>query len=533
MKYIFRDKNYLLIFFILILFVYNLGAHSYFHSEGRYIEIPRNMVESHDYITPRLNGVKYFEKPPLMYWAGALSYKFFGNNEWAHRFWPALFGLLTILASYHIAILFKSKKEAYIVSCMMATSLLFYVCAKYVVLDMPVSALIALSLYSFLLSTRCFFSKQKQLFFNLSFFLFLSLAVLTKGLIGLFLPYLIIFVWIFFSKKYAFLKNAFQPWGIFLFSMITLPWHILVSIRNPEFFNFYFIHEHFLRYLTTVHHRNKVFFYYIYFLNLGLFPWFFYIIESVIQNFKKIINDEVESFFFLWFLLILIFFSFSSSKLIPYILPAIPPLLLLGAFNIQHTKFKFSAYLNIIYSIILLLGLPIYAYKNNLLHEMFVYLSIFELLFVSLIFISIQNLNRFPFQQLLFITSIFIFLSSTIIYKFQYGSLKPLVHTIQQNKNNHNIVIAYKKYYQDLPVYMNQRIYVIEARNELDFGMQQEDTSSWMITKKNFPIWIKKIKDGYIVLDKNLMNELNRLLPYTRLKKIDETKENLLLRFEN
>ena len=309
-----KYKLLLVIFFPVVLFSFKFGSIPYFHSEARYVEVPRGMIDRNDFITPRINGIKYFEKPPLMYWLGSLSYKFFNYNEWANRFWPALLGVLVVWATYSIGSFLKSQQTGFIASMMMSTSLLFYACSKILLLDMAVSSFITFALYSFLLSTSILISKQKKFIFNMSFFIFLALGCLSKGFIALILPYGIIFLWVLFTRNFKYFKQAFHPIGIILFSLIALPWHVLASIRNPEFFHFYFIHEHIERFLTTTHNRHEPVYYFFLVLILGLFPWFFIILELLCENFKKILKNDTELFFLLWFLLIFVFFFNLSIK---------------------------------------------------------------------------------------------------------------------------------------------------------------------------------------------------------------------------
>src|ERR1700740_3134983 len=80
--------------------------------EGRYAEIPREMVATGDWVTPRLNDLKYFEKPPLQYWATAAAYELFGFSEWSARIWPALTGFLGIVMTFWVGRRLFSQRAA-------------------------------------------------------------------------------------------------------------------------------------------------------------------------------------------------------------------------------------------------------------------------------------------------------------------------------------------------------------------------------------------------------------------------------------
>ena len=140
----------LILAFSYLLLFYNLGAYSLKEpDEGRYAEIPREMVVLEDYVVPHLNFVRYFEKPPLLYWVTALSYKAFGRSEWSFRFPNALFALLTVLATYFFAARRFTERCAFLSSAMLLSSLIFFAMAHIVTIDM---------LFSFLLfgSVLCF-----------------------------------------------------------------------------------------------------------------------------------------------------------------------------------------------------------------------------------------------------------------------------------------------------------------------------------------------------------------------------------------
>ena len=216
--------------------------------EGRYVEIPREMVASGNYLTPRLNYVKYFEKPVLFYWLEAFSIKLFGLNEFTLRLWPALFALFGCLAVAVAGARLFGRMTGLLSAAVLATSLLYYGLGRAIILDMPVSILLTLALLSFLVGTHEAPGLKRRLYLW-GFYAFAALAVLTKGLIGIFIPAMVIGAWILLLGEWRMLKTLYIPSGLALFLLIAAPWHIMVDRANPEFFQFYFIHEHFQRYL--------------------------------------------------------------------------------------------------------------------------------------------------------------------------------------------------------------------------------------------------------------------------------------------
>ncbi|MDP8263152.1 MAG: glycosyltransferase family 39 protein [Candidatus Ancaeobacter aquaticus] len=315
----------ILIFAVFLLF-FKLGDRPLWSSdEGRYAEIPREMVESGDYITPHLNYVKYFEKPVLSYWLTAASYNLFGENEFAARFPVALCGFLTILMVYLFGrVVFDSRTSTLSIFILTATTGFFLV-SRYLIIDGPFTFFNTASLCLFWIANI----RNKGSIFLLSYAC-MALAVLTKGLIGLVLPGLIIGSYILVARDFSLIKRSRILWGILVFLIVSVPWFLAVSLKNPEFFDFFFIHEHFQRFLTKSAGRHGSIFYFVIIGAMFFFPWTSFVPCALRKCFSKGNTMERNSFIFLnlWWIVVLVFFSFSQSKLPPYIIPIVPPLAL-------------------------------------------------------------------------------------------------------------------------------------------------------------------------------------------------------------
>ena len=315
-----------------VFFGFKLGDRALWSpNEGRYAEVAREMVVTGDYVTPRLDGIKFFEKPPLFYWLQSASIKAFGLNEWSLRLWPATFALLGCLAVYVGGRKLFERRTALVASVVLATSGLYYAMSRVAGLDMGLSALLACALISFLLGTREPPGLRRRLAMW-TFFAFMALAVLEKGLIGVVIPSLIIGTWMLVVGEWRILRTIYLPSGLALFMMIAAPWHILVSKINPEFLNFYFIREHVQRFLYKngpLDHSWA----YIPVLLVGLFPWTVFLFQAVKYNLDPSLRPRYGHkeavFLILWAGWVFLFFSLSSSKVIPYILPMFPPLAIL------------------------------------------------------------------------------------------------------------------------------------------------------------------------------------------------------------
>ena len=297
--------------------------------EARYAEIPREMLAASDYVTPRLNGVKYFEKPPLVYWLVAGSLAAFGPGETAARTVPAVFGTLGVLLLYGTVRRLHGRASAWWASLVLASSVLYFAHARILLLDMVVAVLISAVLCCFLLAVREPAGPMRRwMFYGL--YASAALATLAKGLIGFLLPGAVMFLWLLLFNQWRRLRPFYLPTGLFIFAVIAVPWHLLVAQRNPEWAWFYFVHEHWLRFTTTTHGRYEPWWFFLPVVVLGLFPWTGFLLRgvqrAVVGGWGQRTSRADDWFPLLWALFILLFFSASQSKLVPYVLPVFPPL---------------------------------------------------------------------------------------------------------------------------------------------------------------------------------------------------------------
>ncbi len=300
--------------------------------EGRYAEIPREMLERGDLITPTLNYVHYFEKPPLLYWINAASLKLFGLTEFAARLPSALCGLATVLTTYIVARRLYGQRTALISALILGTSAGFVLQSRIILTDMLLTCCLTAALGAFICAAQREGRRSSALPWYL-FFLFSALAVLAKGLIGIVFPAGIIFLYLLFSWRWDLLTRMRLFSGLLLFSAVAVPWFVAISRENPEFARFFFIHEHFERFASTVHGRYQPFWFFIPVLAATMLPWSCFIPGALVRAWSNRRHHDGHAglYLLLWTGLIFLFFSKSNSKLIPYILPIFPPLAILIA----------------------------------------------------------------------------------------------------------------------------------------------------------------------------------------------------------
>lgn len=314
---------------LLVLYLGRIGGFPFQDpDEGRYAEIPREMMESGDWLTPRLNYVKYYEKPPLFYWLVGASFLLFGTHEWAARLVPALAGLLTIGLTFALGRSVLGPRAAWIGAAMLATSPLFFGLAQAVAIDMVLTACTTATLATFWFAHR---SARKGAWVLLVA-LAAALGVLAKGLVALVLPGMIALAALLVWRDLATLRALVGWRPVVLFLAVAAPWFVLVSRAHPEFAYFIFVREHFERFAAEVGHPEGPF-YYLPVLLLGPLPWSIWAILLAFSREARAafatIPAEARWFLSLWAGLVLLFFTAASSKLAPYILPALPALALL------------------------------------------------------------------------------------------------------------------------------------------------------------------------------------------------------------
>jgi len=314
--------------------------------EGRYAEIPREMLATGDWLTPRLNGVLYFEKPPLQYWLSALSMKLFGLHGAAARLPLALASGLMIWAAWRLAKRLGAR-DARWAPFMAATGLLAFVVGQILTLDALFSAFLVAALAAFVEAVARRVEGRGALGWTLTAFLFMAGAMLTKGLaqvilMGGILVFSLPFAWKDATLRRAVLRTGFDPLGWLLYLILVVPWFWLVDRANPGHAQFFFIHEHFTRFLTHEHARqgsNNWLLDKLYFLGIlavGLLPWLSATVLGLKRAWAFLMGrgprgaDHLARWIvgatavaFLW---PLAFFSLSGSKLPPYILPVLVPL---------------------------------------------------------------------------------------------------------------------------------------------------------------------------------------------------------------
>ncbi len=330
----------LIITTLYLCYFHNLGAIGLVGpDEPRYAWIAREMHESGDWITPRLYGKPWFEKPPLLYWGAALSFKLFGVSDAAARFPSALAALLATLAMAWLAWRIYGAWTARWLLLLLPTTVGMVGFSHAAATDMPFAAAltVALAFAAIILGlTRKQDSSRVQRtpwLALICFGVFLGLATLAKGPAAIVLSGGGVLLWAAITRHWRGAFRCLHPVAIASFCLTALPWYIICSRRNPDFFRIFIVEHNFKRYLTLEFQHIQPFWFYVPVLLIALAPWTLALLWSALfgalRAWPQRRPSDATLLALCWAIFCLLFFSISKSKLPGYILPAVPPIGLL------------------------------------------------------------------------------------------------------------------------------------------------------------------------------------------------------------
>jgi 4-amino-4-deoxy-L-arabinose transferase len=316
------QNRYRLIIFLLFYFVLSIYpayiTPLFETTEARYGEIAREMIVNHDYLEPRLNGIKHFHKPPLPYWIIGAGIKIFGVNNFGARFFSLVAAIISIIFTYRIAGFFLNKDDSIYAAYIFGSSLLF----------LGVSKLVSTDIYltMFVVITQYFYFKQiyerKSLVNAILIGLFMGLGFMSKGpIIFLFtlLPYFIAKIFFLEYRKVFDARSIMS--GAMVFLLVGLPWYIAVMIKNPELFHYFLKVQTVDRVATDRFNRTEPFYYFFIVLFLSFLPYSIYVFRGLFRF--KSLNNHLK-IMYLFIIAPFIVFTISKSKLSTYILPFYP-----------------------------------------------------------------------------------------------------------------------------------------------------------------------------------------------------------------
>jgi 4-amino-4-deoxy-L-arabinose transferase-like glycosyltransferase len=318
-------------------------------------EAAREIIETGDWITLHANHIRYLEKAPLMYWAIAASYKIFGVSEFASRLPLALATLALMLVTFQIGRFAFGERAGFYAALMLATSVGIFLFTRVLWPDVILTLFVSAAFYCFLRATEGETGRSKYAY---GIYLFGALGVLTKGLIGAAFPAIIITAYLIVSGRLRQLLQLKLVGGTLLFLLVAAPWHLAAGLANPGslmestpsptqgrgFFWFYFMNEHFLRYVGKrypVDYDTVPLWLFLALHLVWLFPWSFFLLLAVKRLPRRLGHldrrERILLFISVWAVLIIGFFSFSTTQEY-YTMPAYPAFALLIGYALAEAE---------------------------------------------------------------------------------------------------------------------------------------------------------------------------------------------------
>ena len=453
--------------------------------EGRYADISRHMFESGDWLVPRLDGLPFIHKPPMLHWLSSIAMHIFGVHVWVVRLVPVLAASLLLLGTYLFVRKYLSQKIAELSILMMATNLLFFGSSQYVNHDLLLATGITLSVFCLVDFSLC--NRKAMLFLG---YFFAASAFLTKGLIGILIPGMILLPWLLYTRQYKRIPAFFNPFALLFLAALTLPWLYQMQQIYPDFLHYFFIDQQFNRFHSNQFNNKQSWFFYLVILLVSLLPWLLTLrwtgLRTMLQQQRL---NPVGQLLIWWLVSVVIFFSIPPSKLAGYILPALTPLIILCAVAFEKStlntqqltrmqKYAPAAFVCLL-GFVLAATLYFIPLDFNLSSVQKWQITLMAALLVYSPLLFLQLLHRHKLEYAHYVAACLIVLCSVV----------PFATRIFDIKNNHDQinftayihpntkVVFYDRYYYDLPFLLDlkQPVYVVtDWQNNVSDNYAQE-----------------------------------------------------------
>lgn len=301
--------------------------------EGRYVGVAWSMLTSGDWLVPRLDGLPYFHKPPLFYWITAASLSLFGHHEWAARIAPLLGAAAGTTALYLFARRWWSQSVAKLTLVALVTQPLVFVGAQYANLDMLVAGCICATICAFAHAALLLAEGGDARRTIAVGYVFTALGLLSKGLIGIVLPGMVLVAWLLLQRRPRLILSLLWWPGILLFLLVAGPWFVLMQREFSNFSYYFFYVQHFARYAEGGFNNQQPAYFYPVVLGALALPWSIWLVAGAFRRGAPgdALQRGLRQLLWLWLVLITLFFSLPQSKLVGYIFPAAWPLALIAA----------------------------------------------------------------------------------------------------------------------------------------------------------------------------------------------------------
>ncbi|MDT9587125.1 MAG: lipid IV(A) 4-amino-4-deoxy-L-arabinosyltransferase [Candidatus Arsenophonus melophagi] len=507
--------------------------------ETRYAEISREMLLRDNWIVPYFLNVRYFEKPVAGYWINNISQIIFGYTNFAVRFGAVFSTMISSGLIYWLAmIMWSNRNIAFVATLMYVSMFLVFTIGTYSVLDPMFSMWITACMLCcfWLLKAK---TVAEKLLTSISIGLTCGIAFMTKGLIALAIPVIVMLPVIIYQKR---LTEILKLGVIIIISaaLISFPWVLAINRYEPDYWNYFFWVEHIQRFASENAQHKSPFLFYIPIILLGVIPWLGFLPGSLLQSWRRVTINQEMIFLLFWFIAPFLFFSIAKGKLLTYILPVMPPLALMMAKyavdcvkNHNMAPMKFNGFINIVFSIFVMITLMIMEFFFE--HPLYDKTEWPKLTLVIIVFVIWSIISYFSLvsnsKYWLLVSLCSIALSLSIGYalpkniidiKLPQQLIRQNISLLQKSKfilaDNVGVSagLAWELRRSD--------IFLYETPGELRYGLDYPDSQFRLIKKGNFAQWLNQAcKAGQISVVIVLRN--NKILP-DDLPKPDHVSSN-------
>lgn len=491
-RYNHSDRLLIVILFgFIALYFYKLGFPSIWNpNEAFYVEVPREMIENGDLLTPYFNYEFRFQKPPLMYWLVVPFQYVLGLKEISARIVSVCAAIGGVFSTYWFGTAIWSDKRAGIISALILAAAFDYnTAARYGSPEMLLTFLVSASLiifYKWHIDT----SKYKA-YWLLLFYVVCGFSTLTKGPVGIILPALIISVFYVIKKDVKGLLNVLSIWGIILYLLISLPWYLIMVHKYGKEFYDVVMGENVSRYLSRTSGTSNYFFYF------GVLPWNFFpgsvfMIPAFLWLKNVVRRRHAVLFPLIWFSVVFVFFSISKSKLPTYIYPLFAPLAVItggwihSAMEHNERQKKILVWLTPLISLTTLTGI---LWIKSYLPEIG---SVVVGLLIFLLAWSIWNIKEkkadISIIICLFTMIVFIFsFLSDIIPQIEgtYRNYRELATAVKkEDPGKRNAFYSYGGYQQNLSYYLERKVVKIKTAREFHEKLSRDRDTFFLLKSK-------------------------------------------------
>jgi len=483
--------------FAVVLYLPGLGRPALWEpDEGRYAEIAREMYLSGDYVTPRNDQVRYFEKPPLVYWTEAATIAVFGANEFAIRLPAAIFSIGEIVVTAMLAEAMLGADAALLSAIALGLGPLFFGLGRAATLDPALAFFMTAGLGAFFVAARIgdFSRADARRWFVLAAAM-LAVGTLAKGPVALLLGGAIALTWILVERRTN--EIVRMPWitAIAIYAAITIPWFTLAEMRNPGFLSFFFLHEHFARYLHASEHGWGLWFF-IPVVIFGAWPWIVFAPAGARGMARESSTRSALKFLSIWFAFTFVFFSIPRAKLASYILPAMPALAIVCGYGIarlwsippdrRRRIFTWFVLLNV--GAVMGACVGLFASRGFLSYALtvdgIVILSLLALMTIVVWMLRATSIGA-PFIAIALTMVVILGLGARARdHAAQYATYRDLARAIVPHLRPGCVLASYRHNVQSLPFYTGFRERLVAYRGELDepFSNSPEAAESFIAT---------------------------------------------------